>query len=108
MQHAKYRQPNSLLGGIAGLGIVAFVLLGISGTIYKVVAPDGLLASLFGKSLSAGTVALGSLFLIGLCAWFTGTWSSPRYRHQLSNLVVYGFAAAGLLYALRLWWTGVF
>lgn len=107
MQHANSRhEASSLLGGITGLGIVALVLLGISGTIYTVIAPDGLLASMFGRSLSAGTLALGSLFLIGLCAWFTG--SSPRYRHQLSNLVVYGFAAAGLLYALRLWWTGVF
>ena len=40
----------------AGIGfvLVALVLLGIGGTIYKVIAPDGWVAQAFGRSLSAG------------------------------------------------------
>ena len=113
MQHAKPRhQPDSFLGSLAGslagFGILAFVLLGICGTLYKILSADGLVAGMFDKSLSAGMVAVGSLILIGLCAWFTGTWSSPRHRQRLSNFVLYSFATAGLLFALRLWWTGTF
>lgn len=114
MQHARPRQhqPNSFLGSLAGsllgLGILVLVMLGISGTIYKVVSPDGLVAGLFGKSISVGLVALGSLTLIGLCAWFTGALSSYRSRDWLSNVVVYGSAAVGMVYLLHFWWTGVF
>ena len=114
MQQARLRhhQPNSFLGTLSGsllgLGILVLVMLGVSGTIYKVVSPDGFMAGLFGKSISAGVVMLGSLTLIGLCAWFTGALSTHRTRDWLSNIVVYGSAALGLVYLLHFWWTGVF
>lgn len=112
MQNAKLRQADSFLGSLggslAGLGVLALVLLGICGSIYKVVSGDGLVAGMFERSASTGLLAIGTLLLVGLLAWFTGTWSSPRHRHRLSNFVLYGFAAAGLVYALRMWWSGTF
>ena len=91
-----------------GFVIVALVLFGIGGTIYKIVSPDGWVAQAFGRSLSAGVAALGSLIMVVAFAWFSRGLSSPRRRTQFADLAVYGFAAAGLLYAVQLWILGSF
>ncbi|MGQ0544923.1 MAG: hypothetical protein ACT4P3_06250 [Betaproteobacteria bacterium] len=81
-----------------GLVVVALVITGIGGTIYKVISPEGWVAQAFGRSVSAGAAALGSLLIIAALAWFSRGWSSPRYRNRFSDLLVYGFAAAGFAY----------
>lgn len=93
---------------LVGLFLVALVLLGIGGTIYKVIAPDGWVAQAFGRSVSAGVVALGSLLMIAALAWFSRGWNSPLQRNRYPELFVYGFAAAGLLYVAKLWVVGTF
>jgi hypothetical protein len=91
-----------------GFVILALVLFGIGGTIYKLIAPDGWVAQVFGRSVSAGAVALGSLLLVVALAWFSRGWGSPRRRTQFADIAVYGFAAAGLLYVVQLWILGSF
>ena len=54
--------------------VVGLVLVGIGGTIYKVISPDGWVAQAFGRSLSAGVAALGSLLMIAGLAWFSRGW----------------------------------
>jgi drug/metabolite transporter (DMT)-like permease len=81
-----------------GLVMVALVVTGIGGTIYKVISPEGWIAQAFGRSASAGAAALGSLMMIAALAWFSRGLSSPRYRNRFSDLIVYGFAAAGFAY----------
>ncbi len=93
---------------LVGLVIVVLVTLGIGGTIYKVISPDGWIASAFGRSFSAGAAALGSLLLIAGLAWFSRGWSSPRSRNRFSDLLVYTFAAAGIVYLAQLWMKGTF
>jgi hypothetical protein len=93
---------------IYGFTIVVLVMLGIGGTIYKVIAPDGWVAQAFGRSLSAGVATLGSLVIIFALAWFSRGYSSPRRRNGFSDLLVYSFAAAGLLYLVKLWIRGTF
>lgn len=85
--------------------VLALVLGGIGGTIYKVISPDGWIAQAFGRSLSAGVAALGSMGLVGGLAWFSRAWGDPE-RGLVSCFVVYGFAAAGILYLLQLWIKG--
>ena len=85
--------------------VLALVLGGIGGTIYKVISPDGWFAQAFGRSLSAGVAALGSMGLVGALAWFSRAWGDPE-RGLASYFVVYGFAAAGILYLLQLWIKG--
>ncbi|HVL35021.1 MAG TPA: hypothetical protein VM489_05045 [Burkholderiales bacterium] len=92
----------------AGFFILAFVMLGIGGTIYKVISPDGWIAQAFGRSLSAGAAALGSLLVIVALAWFSRGWTSPRRRNQFSDVIVYGFALAGLVYFAQFWIEGRF
>jgi hypothetical protein len=105
LSEVKLKQEVSSVAQAAfGFAIAALVITGIGGTIYKIISPDGWISQAFGKSLSAGAATLGSLMLIVGLAWFSR--SSPRYRSTLSDMVVYGFAVAGLLYLVRLWAKG--
>ena len=93
-----------------GLGfvVVLLVLMGISGTIYKLIAPNGWIAQAFGRSLSAGAAALGSLLMVTALAWFSRGRGSGRTRQRYADLVVYTFAAAGVVYLAQLWLRGSF
>ena len=92
-----------------GLALLLLVVAGIGGTIYKVIAPDGWVAQVFGRSLSAGAAALGSLTLILALAWFSRGWnSSRRGRNRFADLVVGVFAAAGSVYLAQFWIKGSF
>jgi hypothetical protein len=103
------KHEYSTLGQTAlGVTLLGLVLLGIGGTIYKVISPDGWVAQAFGRSLSAGVAALGSLLMIAGLAWFSRGWSSPRSQNRFPELLVYTFAAAGLLYLAQLWMKGTF
>ena len=99
-----YTLAHSLIGCV----MVGLVLVGIGGTIYKVIAPDGWIALAVGRSLSAGAASLGSLIVIAGLAWFSRGWNSPRYRNRFSDLLVFSFAAAGLLYLGQLMLQGSF
>jgi len=86
--------------------VLTLVLGGIGGTIYKVISPEGWIATAFGRSLSAGAAALGSMALVGALAWFSRTWGPTGERSILSHFLVYGFAVAGILYLVQLWTRG--
>jgi len=91
-----------------GVTLLGLVLVGIGGTIYKVISPEGWVTQAFGRSLSAGVAALGSLLMIIGLAWFSRGWQSPRSHNKFPELLVYTFAAAGLLYLAQLWMKGTF
>src|SRR2546427_8606018 len=95
----KHKEEIYALGQyLLGFVVVGLVLVGIGGTIYKVISPDGWVASAFGRSLSAGAASLGSLIMIAGLAWFSRGWNSPQYRNRFSDLLVLSFAAAGVLF----------
>ena len=102
------QEAFALAHAFAGFAVLGLVLLGIGGTIYKVISPEGWVAQAFGRSLSAGAAALGSLVMILALAWFSRGWGAPRRRTQLADVIVYGFAAAGLAYIAQLWIQGTF
>ena len=86
--------------------VLSLVLGGIGGTIYKVLSPEGWIASVFGRSFSAGVAALGSMALVGALAWFSRSWAGPDNRSLVAHFLVYGFAVAGFLYLVQLWTKG--
>ena len=103
----RYKQElYSIVQAIVGLAVLVLVLAGIGGTIYKVISPEGWLAQAFGRSLSAGVAALGSLTLVGGLAWFSRSWGDVSRRTLISDFLVYGFAAAGFLYLAQIWMRG--
>jgi len=79
MEQAKSKFEFPVLAQVAaGFAISACVLIGIGGTIYKLISPDGWFVQAFGHSMGLGAALMAAL--LGAAA------------------VVYGFAAAGLLY----------
>jgi hypothetical protein len=46
--------------------------------------------------------------MIAALAWFSRGWSSPLHRNRYPEVLVYGFAAAGLLYIAQLSMLGTF
>jgi len=100
---ARFKQElNAFAHTFWGCCLLTLVLAGIGGTIYKVIAPEGWIATAFGRSLSAGVAALGSLALVACLAWFSRSWGDPRNRTFASDLLVYAFAGAGLFYTAQL------
>jgi len=103
----RYKQElYSIVQGLVGMAVLVLVLAGIGGTIYKVISPEGWLAQAFGRSLSAGAAALGSLALVAGLAWFSRSWGDVSRRTLVSDFLVYGFAAAGFLYLAQIWTRG--
>lgn len=99
---------SSFFQTLAGFAVLALVMLGVGGTIFKLVAPGGWLAQLFGHSLGGGAAAVLALLAVSAFAWFTREWVSPRQRNRFAELWVYTCAAAGLLYLAQLWLKGAF
>jgi F0F1-type ATP synthase assembly protein I len=87
---------------LAGFAIAALVMLGVGGTVYKALAPEGWMSQLVGSSVAGGLAAVLALCTIGAFAWMTREWTSARRRGRLSELLVYSFAAAGALYVVQL------
>ena len=86
--------------------LLSLVLGGIGGTIYKVISPEGWVATAFGRSVSAGAAALGSITVIAALAWFSRSWGDRTNRTLQTDFLIFGFAAAGILYLVQLWTKG--
>lgn len=103
------RQSTQGLGAtLVGFAVLVLMLLGLSGTLYKLLSPGGWIVQLFGRGISSGLAVLAVLGFLVILAWFCGHYTTSRGRSRFSDLFVYGFTAAGLLYAVRFWTTGVF
>ncbi len=87
---------------LLGFALAALVMLGMGGSVYRLVAPGGWLAQLFGRSLAGGLAAVLAFLVIGLCAWLSRGWISVRQRNRHAELFVYFFAALGAYYAYRM------
>src|SRR5574341_643328 len=83
---------------VGGFLLLALVMLGIGGTIYKLLAPGGWLAQLVGGNLGHG----GALFLalggVALFAWATHDRISPGRRDRIGDWWIYLCSAVGLAY----------
>lgn len=101
----KLKQELYAIGhAMVGMLLLALVLAGIGGTVYRIVSPEGWLAQAFGRSASAGLVAIGSLLMVAGLAWFARDWTSTgSYRTRASSFLLYAFACAGMLYVAQLW-----
>lgn len=104
-QPARTRQPSEIRDfaqSIVGAVIAVLVMIGFGGTIYKMLAPDGWLADLFGRSMAGGLAVLLALLMIGTSAWLLRAWVSVTQRNRYSEAFVYVFAGVGLVYAVQM------
>ena len=98
MEHAKPKFDFPVLAQVAfGFVISALVLVGISGSIYKLVAPQGWVVQAFGHSAGLGLALVAALLGAAAVVWALPGWM-PTQRARIADATVYGFAAAGLIY----------
>jgi hypothetical protein len=107
LRHHKHETSN-FIQTLWGFVLVAMVIFGICGTIYKLLAPSGWIASFMGQGFSGGVAVVGMLFLFSLIGWVARNWTTTREQASTATFVVYAFAAAGVLYAFQLWSKGTF
>ena len=100
LRHAS--DTSIFFNSLVGFAVAVLVMLGIGGTVYKLVAPGGWLAQLFGRSIAGGLGAILAFLLIGLCFWLTRGWISVASRNRFSEIPVYLFAGVGAIYAVQL------
>ena len=98
MDHAKQKFELPIVAQVAaGFAISALVLVGISGSIYKLIAPQGWFVQAFGHSFGLGASLTAAILGAAALVWALPGWM-PTQRTRVADAVVYGFAAAGLLF----------
>jgi len=98
MEHAKEKFELPIFAQVAmGFALSALVLIGISGTIYRLIAPQGWFVVAFGHSLGLGAALAAAVLGAAAVVWALPGWV-PSQRARIADAVVYGFAAAGLIY----------
>ncbi len=97
MEQAKSKFELPVFAQVAsGFAISALVLIGISGSIYKMIAPQGWVVQAFGHSVGLGAALLAAVIGAAAVVWALPGWA-PTQRARIADVVVYGFAAAGLI-----------
>ena len=103
-QYPKLKQDAfSAFYAAIGCALLALVLVGVCGTIYKMISPGGWIAQGFGYAVSAGSAVMFSLAIIMVLAWLSHSRVSPRGRNRHVGLVVYAFALAGIVYLTQMY-----
>ena len=111
MEHVRVKPVVSgdaslLLQAFTGLAVALLVMLGVGGTLYKFLAPGGLLAQVFARSVAGGLAAILALLMIGASVWLMRDLFSTGDRSRHAESFVYGFAAAGAFYATQIFALG--
>lgn len=98
MEQAKTKYELPVFAQVAtGFAISALVLIGIGGSIYRLISPQGWFVQAFGHSLGLGAALLAAMLGAAAVVWALPGWM-PAQRARIADAVVYGFAAAGLIY----------
>ena len=98
MEQAKSKFEMPIAAQVAaGFAISALVLIGISGSIYRLVSPQGWFVQAFGHSSGLGAALVAALLGAAALVWALPGWM-PAQRGKISDAVVYGFASAGVIY----------
>jgi hypothetical protein len=96
------KDTSVLLHTLAGFWLLTLVLIGVCGSIIKIISPDGLIAQTLGQSASVGAAAIAAMLFVGAAGWFAHEWASPGEKNRIVDMVLYAFAGAGFLFVLRL------
>ena len=86
MQNVRFKHDSSsFVQTLWGFGLVVFVVLGIGGTIYKLISPNGWIAALMGSSFSGAVVALGLLIVFSALGWLVRASTSTRQQAGVAS-----------------------
>ena len=102
------RESNEWVQSVFGFAALVLVIVGVSGTIYKMLAPDGWIARMAGGGLGHAGAAGAALAALATFAWIAREWLGARARTRVTDLVLLTSAAAGAIYLAQLWIKGAF
>ena len=85
-----------------GSAICVLIVLGMSGAIYKMIGPHGLLERAFGAALTGEFTLLLALIVAGTLGWAARLQFSRRLEGRLWSATIYLFGMLGALFAVRL------
>lgn len=108
-EHSKAAHPGlmrSVLQFTGGFLLLVLIMLGVGGTIYKLISPEGWLAQLLGGSLNSLSAIALALVGVAMFAWFAQDQIAQTRRDKVGDWWVYVFAAAGLIYAGQIFLRG--
>jgi hypothetical protein len=91
-----------LIQTVIGFAVLALLTIGVGGTIYRMIEPDGWLVQLFGGSFTAGSAAMLSLLALLVLSWFAREGVSAYQKNRLADVVIYVFAGAGVVYLAQM------
>jgi protein-S-isoprenylcysteine O-methyltransferase Ste14 len=96
------REESVALGqALVAFTVVMLIMIGIAGTVYRVIAPDGWIVSAFDRGLGNGLAALGLVGLLAALLWMKGGGNAFAKRSTATEVVVAGFAGLGALFLLQ-------
>jgi len=96
------REESVALGqAVVAFMVVMLIMVGIAGTIYRAIAPDGWIVSAFDRGLGNGLAALGAIALLVALLWMKGGPNAFAKRSTATEVVVIGFAGLGALFLLQ-------
>jgi hypothetical protein len=91
-----------LIQTLIGFAILAFLMIGVGGTIYRIISPDGWLVQLFGAGFTAGSATVLSFVAIAVLGWFAREWISAYQKNRLADVLIYVFSGAGVVYLAQM------
>lgn len=95
----QFRQDyRVLVQTLVGFVVLALVMVGVGGTVYRMIAPEGWLVQWFGTGVTATAAAILSLMLIAALSWFSREFVSAFQKNRLADVLIYVFAGAGVVY----------
>ena len=94
-------ESHALVQALIAFVMVMLIMIGIAGTVYRLIAPDGWIAQAFNRGALSGLVALSVIAILGGMVWVKGSKSIFAKRNKLSEVVVTAFAGLGALFLLQ-------
>ncbi|MGH7248757.1 MAG: hypothetical protein ACREH9_11680 [Pseudomonadota bacterium] len=91
-----------LIQTLVGFVVLALIMTGVGGTVFRIIAPEGWLVQWFGTGVTAATATVVSLLVIAMLSWFTREWISAYRKNRLADVLIYVFAGAGVVYLAQI------
>lgn len=94
-------ESHALVQALVAFVMVMLIMIGIAGTVYRIIAPDGWIAQAFNRGALSGLAALSVLAIFSGMLWVKGTKSIFAKGNKLVETVIVGFAGLGVLFLLQ-------
>jgi len=94
-------ESHALVQALVAFAMVMLIMIGIAGTAYRVIAPDGWIAQAFNRGALNGLAALSVIAIIAGMLWVKDTKSIFAKSNKLIEMLVAGFAGLGALFLLQ-------